>query len=328
MALLEIKNLSVEYYRGRDVIPAVRGVSLDVQEGETVAIVGESGSGKSTLALSVMGLILPGEGKITSGGILFGGKDLRAFSPGDWRALRGKDISLVFQDPFSSLNPVLTVGDQLTEAITAHRRGAPSKEKKAAAENALREVRFTDPARIFDSFPHQLSGGQRQRVAVAMAILHRPKLLIADEPTTALDVTIQKEVMDLLDTLRNELSLTVLLITHNLPLALERSQRIAVMYAGEIIEHGSREDIFKNPRHPYTRALINSVPRLLGKASRSMLGGQPPDVRSLPPGCAFRPRCESAIKRCATGIPPETSEGSRTAKCFLFPGREPDSGKR
>jgi ABC-type dipeptide/oligopeptide/nickel transport system, ATPase component len=263
MNILEIKDLSVEYYRG-GVIPALRGVSLDVASGESVAIVGESGSGKSTLAHALLGLILPGEGKITSGNIRFNGRDILGSSINEWRDLRGKEISIVFQDPFASLNPVLTIEDQLVEAVTAHREDVTRVDARALAVTALEEVRFTDPGRILASYPHQLSGGQRQRIVIACAIINRPKLLIADEPTTALDVTIQKEIMDLIDTLKKELSLTVLLITHNLPLAAERCDRIAVMYAGEIVEYRAKEEILRTPHHPYTAALLGSVPRMHG----------------------------------------------------------------
>jgi ABC-type dipeptide/oligopeptide/nickel transport system ATPase component len=262
MDILKIRNLNVEYYRGKTVIPAVRGLSLDVARGETLSIVGESGSGKSTLAMSILRLIFPEDGKIVSGEISFEGKNILELSEKELETLRGKEISTVFQDPFSSLNPVMTIERQLMEALEAHNIGLSKANKKDSLGKALREVMFNDPERILRSYPHQLSGGQRQRVVMAMAIINKPKILIADEPTTALDVTIQKEIMDLLEKLRAELDLTLILITHNLLLAGERSDRIAVMNAGEIVELAGTKDIFQNPKHPYTASLMRSVQTL------------------------------------------------------------------
>ncbi len=291
MNILEIKNLSVEYPRRGHLIRAARGVSLDLVQGETLALVGESGSGKSTVALSLLGLIFENEGKVTQGEVFFKGTDLLRSSLRQWQALRCKDISIVFQDPFSALNPVLTIEEQLVEAVTAHAKGLSAAELRSRAQTALDEVMLHDHSRILASYPHQLSGGQRQRIAIAIAIINRPQLLIADEPTTALDVTIQKEILDLLDTLKKELSLTVLLITHNLPLAWQRSQRIAVMYAGEIVEEGTQVSIFSAPLHPYTKGLINSVPQVRGAQGRGApLSGQPPDLSRLPQGCAYAQR--------------------------------------
>jgi oligopeptide/dipeptide ABC transporter ATP-binding protein len=316
--LLRIENLSLEYYRNKKVLPAVRNVSFDLTAGETLAVVGESGSGKSSLALAVMGLISPADGKITAGKILFKDRDLLTLNREQWRALRGKDIAVVFQDPFSSLNPVMTVGDQIAECITAHFPGTPATEVRNRVKAALDEVLFSDPARIAASYPHQLSGGQRQRIALAMAIVNRPQILIADEPTTALDVTIQKEILDLIDRLKKELSLTVLLITHDLALACRRSQEIAVMYAGEIVEKGPGELIFFAPAHPYTQGLISSVPRRGGKISPFALSGQPPDLTRLPPGCAFNPRCASRLEHCTALRPEACIINGVNVRCFLY----------
>ncbi|OGS24637.1 MAG: hypothetical protein A2314_05790 [Elusimicrobia bacterium RIFOXYB2_FULL_50_12] len=263
MNILSINNLSVEYYRHEAVIHALRGFTLSLSAGETLALVGESGCGKSTVAAAAMGLIFPHEGRITEGEIIFDGKEVRHYTPQQWRMIRGKDIAIVFQDPFSSLNPVISVGEQLREAIDAHHPELPASRQKALALEALEEVRLNPAERIYSAFPHQLSGGQRQRAVIAMAIANRPKLLIADEPTTALDVTIQKEILDLLDALKKELSLTILLITHNLPIAKQRSGRIAVMKEGTIVEEAATEEIFLRPRHEYTKTLIASVPRML-----------------------------------------------------------------
>ena len=319
MNILEITNLSVEYYRNRKVIPAVRNLSLDVEQGESLAIVGESGCGKSTLALAVMGLIFPEEGKVVSGEIIFDGKVISSLPDTDFRELRGKDIAVIFQDPSSSLNPVMTIKAQLIEAVTAHNNKLGTNEIAVLLKNALDEVSLKDHSRILNSYPHQLSGGQKQRIALAMAIINRPKLLIADEPTTALDVTIQKEMLDLLDKLKKELSLTVVLITHNIPIAYERCDKIAVMYAGEVVEYGEKEKLFNNPSHPYTQALIKSVPKLskvLGNIP--LLEGQPPDPSQLPPGCKFNPRCDRAMDVCRVSEPEEYFSGNVKVKCFLY----------
>ncbi len=305
--LIETCDLSVVYRRGISAIPAVRGVSMSIEEGETLALVGESGCGKSTLALSMMGLIHPDEGSVTGGSIRFLNEDIGGFDTARWRSFRGKEIGMVFQDPFAALNPVIRIEEQLTEGLRAHVPGTTAAQLRQKARAALSETLFTDPDRILSSYPHQLSGGQRQRVVMAMAIINRPRLLITDEPTTALDVTIQKEILDLLEKIKNELSLTVLLITHNLPLACTRAQRVAVMYAGQIVECGRTEDIFKHPRHPYTRGLIASVPRLFHPLASRPLSGQPPDMSSLPAGCAFAPRCPEAAPQCGD-VPPVTGK--------------------
>ncbi len=261
--LLDIKNLSVEYYRDDAVINAVNDFSLPVYAGETVGIVGESGCGKSTMALAVMGLISPREGRVTGGEIVFEGSPLLARSPGQWQALRSRHISMIFQDPYTTFNPVLKIGAQIVECVKAHQMNLTQNETATLVHEALIDARLTDTKRIFSSYPHQLSGGQLQRCAIAMALCNKPQLLIADEPTTALDVTIQREIMDLLDTLKAEHNLTILFITHNLPLAHERCQKIAVMYGGTLVEYSDKESIFTAPQDPYTRTLINSVPKFV-----------------------------------------------------------------
>ena len=318
MSILEINDLSVEYYRRGAVVKALRGVTLAIEEGETLSIVGESGCGKSTLAMSVLGLIFPSQGKITSGEIRFAGRDLLSLDKTALRDIRGKEISVVFQDPFSSLNPVLTVSEQLTETVAAHDPAATKSVLAKLATAALEETVFDDPERVLSSYPHQLSGGQLQRIMLATAIINRPKMLIADEPTTSLDVTIQKEIMDLIAKLQKDLSLTVVLITHNLLLAKQRSDRIAVMYAGEIVELNSKEGVFSNPRHPYTKALMESVPKLLSKTPPKALGGQPPELSGEMRGCAFAPRCPSAMEICRSSKPEEYISGEAKVRCFLF----------
>jgi len=256
--LLEIQNLSVEYRRGRQVIPAVRHVNLTVEAGETLGLVGESGCGKSTLALSILKLLPETEAKITGGRIVFEGRNLLQSPVETLRKIRGERIGMIFQDPFSSLNPVFTIGNQMTETLVWHNLSHPSRK----ARELLAQVQLTDAERILSSYPHQISGGQRQRVMIALAICAKPKLLIADEPTTALDVTIQKEIMDLLIQLQKELNMSVILVTHNLALVSQNTKRCAVMNAGEIVEEGMTGDVIQHPHHPYTQTLLRCVPSL------------------------------------------------------------------
>jgi ABC-type dipeptide/oligopeptide/nickel transport system ATPase component len=261
--LLNINNLSVEYFRDGPPLKAIDNFTLPVNEGETVGVVGESGCGKSTMALAIMGLILPGEGRVTGGTIDFDGKQLLTRSRLQWQALRGKEISMIFQDPFTTFNPVATIGSQIRECIAAHQQNISRTDSVSLVHQALTDARLPDPKRIYSSFPHQLSGGQLQRAAIALALCNAPKLLIADEPTTALDVTIQHEIMDLLDLLKAEHNLTIIFITHNLPLARERCQKIAVMRAGRLVEYADKESIFSRPQNPYTVELIKAVPKLM-----------------------------------------------------------------
>ena len=281
--LLEIKDLSVDYFRGEKVIPAVRNASMQVADGESVGLVGESGSGKSTLALSILRLISPHEGKITGGKIIFQGKDILSLPERDMRNIRGKDIGIIFQDPFSSLNPVIKIGAQIEEAIRVH-LGVRSQDKirgpdpkvgsgsgqgqvgvryvpdpKTQALAALESVRMGDPERIYGSYPHQVSGGQRQRAMIAMAIANRPRLLIADEPTTALDVTVQKEILDLLAQLKKELGMALILITHHLGIVSQTTERLYVMKSGGIVESGDTRKILKSPEQPYTQELLKAA---------------------------------------------------------------------
>jgi len=258
--LLEIKNLSVNYFRGKKIIPAIQGASIQVTHGESVGLVGESGSGKSTIALAILRLIAPHEGRITQGEILFEGKDILSLSEGDIRKIRGQDIGIIFQDPFSSLNPVIKIGAQIEEAIEVHFKEKVSRQDlRERTLTALANVRLDEPERIYNSYPHQVSGGQRQRAMIAMAIANRPRLLIADEPTTALDVTVQKEILDLLSQLKKELGMAILLITHHLGIVSQTTSQLYVMQGGKIAESGATQKILRNPEHPYSQELLKAA---------------------------------------------------------------------
>ncbi len=257
-ALLTVRNLAVDYRVGKEVFPAVNAVSFDLKSGETLGFVGESGCGKSTIALAVMGLLPREEGHVKDGEIVFAGKKLTSLSEKQWRKVRGRDIAMIFQDPFSSLNPVMTVREQLLEVAS----------KRKAAE-LLRDVQLTDVERIMGSYPHQLSGGQRQRVMIAMALARGPKILIADEPTTALDVTVQKEIIDLLKKLQKEFKMAMIFVTHNIGLVKDVADELAVMYQGQIVEIGATEKILSRPKHEYTQALLKSVPNIKAAKGKS-----------------------------------------------------------
>jgi oligopeptide/dipeptide ABC transporter ATP-binding protein len=286
-------------------VRAVDGVSYTVEQGETVAIVGESGSGKSVGALSILRLIPDPPGRIVSGKILFDGRDLMQLRDAQMREVRGGAIGMVFQEPMTSLNPVLTIGRQITETLEQHRRADRAAAHQRAIE-LLGLVGIADPVHRLKQYPHQLSGGTRQRVMIAIAIACDPKLVIADEPTTALDVTIQAQILELMSGLTRRLNVALIIITHNLGVVARYAKRVNVMYAGAIVESGPAASIYHNPRHPYTIALLRSVPRLdrPRRARLDPVGGQPPDLTRLDAGCAFRPRCRFAIDACARARPP------------------------
>jgi oligopeptide/dipeptide ABC transporter ATP-binding protein len=318
-ALLEIRDLHTEFRTGAGVVRAVDGISYDVARGETVAIVGESGSGKSVSALSILRLVPNPPGRITKGRILFAGRDLMALSEEEMRRVRGGDIGMVFQEPMTSLNPVLSIGRQITETIEQHRGlGRPAAIRRAV--ELLRLVGIADPERRLRQYPHQLSGGMRQRIMIAIAIACDPKLIIADEPTTALDVTIQAQILELLKDLTRRLGAALILITHNLGVVARYANRVNVMYAGRIVESGPAAAIYREPRHPYTIALLRSVPRLdrPRQARLDPVAGQPPDLTRLDMGCAFRARCRHAIVDCATARPPlaPVAGADHLAACF------------
>ncbi len=320
--LLEVKNLSTHFPTRAGLVRAVDGVSFYIDSGELLALVGESGCGKSMTALSIMRLIAP-PGKIVSGEILFDGRDLLKLSNAEMRAVRGNDVAMIFQDPMTSLNPVFTVGEQIAEALRLHRK-LSRKDARQTAIDAMREVSIPDPEMRANDYPHQLSGGMRQRVMIAMALACDPKLLIADEPTTALDVTIQAQILELLNNLRKTRELGVLLITHDLGVVAEVADRVAVMYTGKIVEESPVDELFARPKHPYTEGLLRSVPKLTAKdvvkAERlQTIEGTVPRATALPPGCHFEPRCPYRMPRCREGEIPLYSTGeSVTVRCVLF----------
>ena len=317
--LLEVRNLSTHYVsaRGTRVTRAVDDVTLTLEAGATLGIVGESGSGKTTLALSLL-RVLPPAGRIVSGEISFEGEDLLRKSNAEMRRIRGKRIAMILQDPMASLNPLFTVGDQVAEPIRVH-EGASRGSAWRRAQELLRAVRISAPETRAREYPHQLSGGMRQRIVGAIAISCEPRLLIADEPTTSLDLTIQAQYLNLLRDLQQAHHLALIFITHNLGIVAKMCDQVAVMYAGRLVESGPVRLIYNAPAHPYTRALLESIPRLGSSRERlTAIDGQPPDPTALPGGCAFHPRCPKAMDRCRAEAPPEfVVSGSQTARCWL-----------
>ncbi|MFQ5896809.1 MAG: ABC transporter ATP-binding protein [Candidatus Methylomirabilia bacterium] len=303
--LLEVRDLRTQFLTSRGVVRAVDGVSYDVQEGETVALVGESGCGKTVSALSLMRLVAAPAGRIVGGQILFKGRDLLQLNAESMRRIRGREIAMVFQEPMTSLNPVLSIGRQLTETLEIHLGMTADQARQRAAE-LLATVGIPDPERRLAQYPHQFSGGMRQRMMIAMALSCGPSLILADEPTTALDVTIQAQILELMKDLSRRLGVAMVIITHNLGVVARYADRVNVMYAGKIIEKGTARELYANPRHPYTLGLLHSVPRLdePRKSKLDPIDGQPPDLTQLPPGCAFAPRCAYQIDRCIREVPP------------------------
>jgi oligopeptide/dipeptide ABC transporter ATP-binding protein len=313
--LLEIDNLSTGFQLGARTGVAIRGISLAIRRGEALGLVGESGSGKSVTALAIMGL-LARSARVLGGEIRFQGTNLLGLSEQQLRRVRGKEISMIFQDPLTSLNPVFTVGQQLIDVIRTHQDVDRATARDLAIE-ALSTVGISSPTKRLSAYPHQFSGGMRQRALIAMAIACRPKLLIADEPTTALDVTVQAQVISLLRRLRSELGLAILFITHNLDLMAELCDRVAVMYAGMIVEEAVVEGLFTRPRHPYTTALMRCIPRLTDKpAALESIEGSPPAIESALTGCPFQPRCPQAIDICSKQVPSETFLGGHRVSCW------------
>ena len=316
--ILEVKGLKTQFRTRDGMVKAVNGVSFDLDEGETIGIVGESGSGKSVTSLSILRLLPTPPAEIVEGEVIFEGQDLADMDERDLRKIRGGQISMIFQDPISSLNPVMRIGQQLLEPINLH-LGLKGEVAYRRAIELLRAVGIPDPERRIRGYPHEFSGGMRQRVMIAIAIAANPKLLIADEPTTALDVTVQAQILDLIGQLRRELHTSVILITHDLGVVAGIADRILVMYAGHIVERAPTDELFANPRHPYTLGLLASVPRLddVGVNELQTIPGAPPDMLNPPTGCPFQPRCPFAIDKCKTYPPDVTVGREHKAVCWV-----------
>ena len=317
-SILEVRNLSTHFFTDDGEVKAVRNVSFNVAPGETVGIVGESGCGKSVTAMSVLGLVQR-PGKVVNGEIMFKGRDLLKLTKEELRNIRGRDIAMIFQDPLSSMNPVLRVGYQIDEAMYAHDK-IKSDDVKRRGIDLLKQVRVSDAERRINDFPHQFSGGMRQRAMIAMGLSNKPDLLIADEPTTALDVTVQAQILELLRDLNEQTGAAIILITHNLGVVAGLCKRVLVMYAGEIVEEGTVEQIFESPQHPYTWSLLRSVPRIDASRRDRLLSieGLPPDLIDLPAGCKFNPRCPFRIERCFHEAPPtEAVAPMQRAACWV-----------
>jgi peptide/nickel transport system ATP-binding protein len=312
--LLEVDGLQTHFFTRDGIVRAVDGVSFSVAPGETLAVVGESGCGKSVTSLSILRLVATPPGRIVAGRIVFEGRDLLALSEDEMRAVRGDAISIIFQEPMTSLNPALTAGRQIAESLVLH-RGLSQHEAMAKAVEMLRKVRMPEPERRVRQYPHELSGGMRQRVMIAMALACGPRLLIADEPTTALDVTIQAQILDLMRDLARETGAAIILITHDLGVVAEMAQRVVVMYAGRKVEEAPVEELFARPRHPYTRGLLGSMPhlgdsvRVEGGKRLVEIPGMVPSLKDEQPGCLFAPRCPNAAARCLQEVPPLTAHG-------------------
>jgi oligopeptide/dipeptide ABC transporter ATP-binding protein len=316
-ALLDIRDLTVEFRTERGALRAVDQVDLGLRDGETLGVVGESGSGKTTVFHAATGLLSKDEATV-SGHVFFRGRDLLTAPEEALRRIRGREIAMIFQDPTSSLHPLHTVGWQVAEALTSHLPIGRA-DAQARAVEALREVGLPDPTQRAGQYPHELSGGMRQRILIAMALALRPPIVIADEPTTALDVTVQAQILELLEDVRSEIGAATVLITHDLSIVAERTERIAVMYAGRVVEQGYTEAVFASPRHPYTEALLASVPRhdVERQEWLQSIPGVPPSPMSLPPGCAFHPRCTYAQDLCAADAPALRAIGDRESACHF-----------
>jgi peptide/nickel transport system ATP-binding protein len=314
---MTVDALTVEYWTRKGKIRAVEDVSFSLEKAETLGVVGESGSGKSTLGLSLIGLV-PFPGRITKGKIILKDKEVLKLRKDDLRNLRGKEVCYVFQDPMTSLNPVKKIGAHFVELIRTHEPQVTKQEALKRAKKLLRDVRIR-PERVND-YPHQLSGGMRQRVMIALAIALNPSIVVADEPTTALDVIVQAKILDLLNALRDTYGMALILITHDLSIVLQRSDRIMVMYAGQMVEYASSIEIYSDPKHPYTQGLLKSIPNIeLADQRLEAISGSPPDLLNLPKGCRFWPRCYCAFERCRMEAPPLVKTGTEHfTRCFLY----------
>lgn len=318
--LLEIQNLRTHFHTEDGVVPAVDGVTFAIRPGETLGVVGESGCGKSVTGLSILRLVPNPPGKILPGSrVMFNDQDLLSLSEKEMRQIRGNEISMIFQEPMTSLNPVFTIGLQISETLQLHQGMNPSQAKEKSIE-MLKKVGIPRPEKVVDDYPHALSGGMRQRVMIAMALACNPRLIIADEPTTALDVTIQAQILELMKDLRDSFNTAIMLITHDLGVIAEMAQRVVVMYAGKVVEQGDVESIFENPLHPYTHGLLHSIPKIEGAIERlESVPGLVPNPLRLPTGCLFEPRCSKAMERCRQQRPgiKDLGEG-RQVSCWLY----------
>lgn len=315
--ILEVTNLQVSFSSYGGEVQAVRGVNFSLKKGETLAIVGESGCGKSVTSQTIMQLIPSPPGRIKDGSILYKGMDLTRLKDEDMRKIRGADISMIFQDPMTALNPTLTIGDQIMEGIKQHKRISKVEARSKAIE-MLQLVGIPNPEMRLKQYPHQFSGGMRQRIVIAMALICEPEILIADEPTTALDVTIQAQILDLFREIQQQRDVSIILITHDLGVVAQVADRVAVMYAGKIVEMGNRRDIFYSPQHPYTKGLLNSVPRLDQEGELVPIDGTPPDLFSPPEGCSFAARCPYAMEVCKRVYPLESNlNADHLVNCWL-----------
>ncbi len=326
--LLEIKDEKLSFFTPAGEVKALNGVSFSMNEGEVLGIVGESGSGKSVTAYSIMGLTAY-PGKLIGGTIYFNGHQIEKMSEKEMRKIKGNEVSIIFQDPMTSLNPVYTIGNQITEVIRLH-TGKSKKEAYDRAKELLELVGINEPAKRLKQYPHELSGGMRQRVMIAIALACEPKLLIADEPTTALDVTIQAQILELMQELRQKLGMSIIMITHDLGVVASMCERIAVMYAGHIVEYGTADEIFYEPKHEYTKGLINSIPKLSAQEIERLvpIEGQPVDLLNPPAGCPFAPRCANCMKICLREMPPKTElSDTHYSHCWLLQKEEFEKGE-
>ena len=320
MALLSVKSLNVSFETYQGNVQAVNEVSFDLEVGETLGLVGESGSGKSVTNLALLGLVPDPPGVVSADQVMFGGHDLLQLSDKEMRRIRGKEIAMIFQDPMTSLNPLLTIGRQLSEVLELH-EGLSRKVARRRCAAGLADVGLSNPEHRLRQYPHELSGGMRQRVMIAMALLCNPRILIADEPTTALDVTIQAQILELMKALQKKHGTSIILVTHDLGVIAGMADRVNVMYAGRLVETAGTDALFSLPLHPYTQGLLASVPTLDGDPDSPLFSipGQPPDLADLPQGCAFQPRCEHATDECLAGVPdldPHPQDSARTCACF------------
>lgn len=326
--LLEIKDEKLSFFTPAGEVKALNGVSFSMDEGEVLGIVGESGSGKSVTAYSIMGLTAY-PGKLIGGTIYFNGHQIEKMSEKEMRKIRGNEVSIIFQDPMTSLNPVYTIGNQITEVIRLH-TGKSKKEAYDRAKELLELVGINEPTKRLKQYPHELSGGMRQRVMIAIALACEPKLLIADEPTTALDVTIQAQILELMQELRQKLGMSIIMITHDLGVVASMCERIAVMYAGHIVEYGTADEIFYEPKHEYTKGLINSIPKISAQEIERLvpIEGQPVDLLNPPAGCPFAPRCANCMKICLREMPPKTElSDTHYSHCWLLQKEEFEKGE-